>query len=477
MQKLMLVLAILITALAGIQSCTGQCYALPSPDTNEEYLFAQSVCGGVDSGPLNPTFFTTEETRTMTKIGTYHYNNGKGATPGTIGLKDQNGMTWGPWQAKGQGSVPTYWVVDLAPTLELPAGTYTVRDSDSSTWSYGSESEDCGIVSIIALKPGSEPPGNYGTEGGSNADGSPNPNVPNGIGTWILKEVQPDILPQPDRADGSYYDYHISYEKNSVTGGYSWKDSSCHGDVWGKCSWTEFPRVLVPGEKQETTLTADAGGSQSCGYRNIGAGTWLRINDGNVGPDADYAYATSDPKPAPVSAKDSWDVPPGKSGNTLTISIRVNHQAAQASHHSINYIYSYQAGNQAEASAESSQGSHMTKASSDNIGGKSGTNGGIQLAGSWKMLGHQTGFNDWEADLVLNNDGTLSWTETKGANVGATRTGTWQFDGTNFAMSWVSPSGGLTKWTTPSVIKDNLGVGTYTVENAPGGTWSATRAN
>jgi hypothetical protein len=43
----------------------------------------------------------------MTKIGTYYYNIGNGATPGTIGLKDQNGKIWGPWQAKGQGSVPT----------------------------------------------------------------------------------------------------------------------------------------------------------------------------------------------------------------------------------------------------------------------------------------------------------------------------------------------------------------------------------
>jgi hypothetical protein len=93
------------------------------------------------------------------------------------------------------------------------------------------------------------------------------------------------------------------------------------------------------------------------------------------------------------------------------------------------------------------------------------------------MKGHQTGFNDWEADLALNSDGTLSWTETKGANVGATRRGTWQFDGTNFTMSWVSPSGELTKWTTPSVTEDYLGDGTYTVENAPGETWSATRSN
>ena len=103
------------------------------------------------------------------------------------------------------------------------------------------------------------------------------------------------------------------------------------------------------------------------------------------------------------------------------------------------------------------------------------TKGDVHLSGSWKMAGHQTGFNDWEADLALNSDGTLSWTETKGANVGATRAGTWQFDGTTFTMTWFSPGGGKTNWSSKSVSKDYLGDGTYTVESAPGGTWTATR--
>ena len=50
--------------------------------------------------------------------------------------------------------MPTYWVVYLTPKLELPAGTYTILDSDLSTWSYGSESNNCGIVSVIAFKRG-----------------------------------------------------------------------------------------------------------------------------------------------------------------------------------------------------------------------------------------------------------------------------------------------------------------------------------
>jgi hypothetical protein len=79
------------------------------------------------------------------------------------------------------------------------------------------------------------------------------------------------------------------------------------------------------------------------------------------------------------------------------------------------------------------------------------------------MDGHQTGFNDWQADLALNSDGTLGWKETKGAN------------GATFTMSWISPGGGQAKWISQSVNQNDIEDGTYTVENAPGGTWSAKR--
>ncbi|MDD2756347.1 MAG: hypothetical protein PHS80_12590, partial [Methanothrix sp.] len=101
--------------------------------------------------------------------------------------------------------------------------------------------------------------------------------------------------------------------------------------------------------------------------------------------------------------------------------------------------------------------------------------GGLQLAGTWKMSGHQEGFNDWKADLNLRKDGTLEWTETEGANVGANREGTWQFDGTVLTLEWVSPGGGQTSWQSRSLAKNSISSGTYTVERAPGGTWSAMR--
>jgi hypothetical protein len=115
MKKIML-LAILALTLMCIQNCIGQCYTLPSPDSNEERVFGQSACAGVSDNPPNPSVFSIEETRTITKIGTYHWNQAKGSAPGTIGLRDQNGKMWGPWQTSGldgQGGVPNaYWVAD-----------------------------------------------------------------------------------------------------------------------------------------------------------------------------------------------------------------------------------------------------------------------------------------------------------------------------------------------------------------------------
>ncbi len=54
MQKLIMLVTILVLTLLGVQNCLGQCYTLPSPDSNEERLFAQSACGGVSNDPPNP---------------------------------------------------------------------------------------------------------------------------------------------------------------------------------------------------------------------------------------------------------------------------------------------------------------------------------------------------------------------------------------------------------------------------------------
>ena len=86
----------------------------------------------------------------VTRIMTYHWNNGNGAPAGRIALRSRAGETYGPWQAfgePGQGGVPSaYWVVE--PDLLLPAGSYTIVDSNPSTWAQNDASRNAGMASL-----------------------------------------------------------------------------------------------------------------------------------------------------------------------------------------------------------------------------------------------------------------------------------------------------------------------------------------
>ncbi|MCF8011015.1 MAG: hypothetical protein K9L17_00935 [Clostridiales bacterium] len=106
----------------------------------------------VKNGPTAPTTFTINRSHLVTYIRNYHWNYSKGSTPGTIGLKDQNGKMYGPWQASGkpgQGGVPNaYW--DVFPDIVIPAGTYTVTDSKPSTWAQNNDSGGRGMGFVKA---------------------------------------------------------------------------------------------------------------------------------------------------------------------------------------------------------------------------------------------------------------------------------------------------------------------------------------
>jgi len=107
---------------------------------------------GVYNGPTVPTTFSINGPHLVTEIHDYHWNNAQGATPGTIGLQDQNGTIYGPWQAvgtPGQGGVPdANWYV--YPNIVIPAGTYTVIDSDPSTWAQNEGSGGKGMGYVLA---------------------------------------------------------------------------------------------------------------------------------------------------------------------------------------------------------------------------------------------------------------------------------------------------------------------------------------
>jgi len=125
----------------------------PADAATEVKIFDNGNIGGVSSGPSQATRFTLSKTTYITRIENYHYFNG-GKKPGTIAIQHSNGQQYGPWQAYGiigQGGVQNaYWVVQ--PKIQIPAGTYTVTDSDPSTWSQNGQSGGAGFTTVWSPK-------------------------------------------------------------------------------------------------------------------------------------------------------------------------------------------------------------------------------------------------------------------------------------------------------------------------------------
>ena len=124
----------------------------PSSDVVE--IYDNGNIGGVYNGATEPTTFTIDEPWLITEISDYHWNEAKGVTPGTIGLRAEDGTMYGPWEAsgaEGMGGVPdAYWIV--RPDEVIPAGTYTVVDSDPATWSQNSETGGAGMTKIMGIR-------------------------------------------------------------------------------------------------------------------------------------------------------------------------------------------------------------------------------------------------------------------------------------------------------------------------------------
>ncbi len=132
----------------GIHSGDG--VSPPDSSAKGKVIFNNWNIAGVYNNPTRPTTFTLNQSYVITLIQNYHWNNAKGSTPGTIALKDQSGRIYGPWQAKGtpgQGGVPNAnW--NVYPNITLSAGTYTVIDSEPSTWSQNIGSNGAGFTRI-----------------------------------------------------------------------------------------------------------------------------------------------------------------------------------------------------------------------------------------------------------------------------------------------------------------------------------------
>ena len=91
----------------------------------------------------------------ITGIADYHYNEGLPVSPGTIGLRAPNGHLFGPYAAVQQPGAFD-WVATV--NLTVPAGTYTVVDSNPFTWSQNSASGGRGFTRVFGSFVTSAPP-------------------------------------------------------------------------------------------------------------------------------------------------------------------------------------------------------------------------------------------------------------------------------------------------------------------------------
>jgi hypothetical protein len=114
-------------------------------DVAAETIFNTENGSLVQNNPTSPVQFTLREPKIITSIRTYHYNNGAGASAGTISLVKDGKTVY-----SAQTSIVSrfYWVVQ--PNLVFPAGTYTITDSSPATWSWNSQSGNRGLASVNA---------------------------------------------------------------------------------------------------------------------------------------------------------------------------------------------------------------------------------------------------------------------------------------------------------------------------------------
>ena len=150
--------AAVVTVVPSNQAVTELPFPSPTPAVTSqpetELVFSNYNPSGVANNPSAPTVFTLASTRKIYLIQDYHWNGAKGKTPGTISLRSENNIVYGPWNAQGspgQGGVPdAYWTV--YPDVEIPAGTYTIVDSDPASWAQNVGTKGIGMSQVYAVK-------------------------------------------------------------------------------------------------------------------------------------------------------------------------------------------------------------------------------------------------------------------------------------------------------------------------------------
>lgn len=114
---------------------------LDRPEGEPVLIWKAGNDGAIDGGGGKPPTVKQDGAYFVTEVCAYHWNNGKGAPAGEITLKAADGTAYGPWKTTLRNEV--YWIAQ--PNQNLPAGTYTLIDSDPPTWAQNSASGGAGM--------------------------------------------------------------------------------------------------------------------------------------------------------------------------------------------------------------------------------------------------------------------------------------------------------------------------------------------
>jgi hypothetical protein len=214
---------------------------------NEELILEIDSSAAVQNAPKEAAFFSIDRPTGISKIRTYHWNDGLGQAPGTIGIMDQEGNIFGPWQAKGEkgsgGVADAFWVV--SPNIDLKNGEYTVIDSDPATWSQNSETGGRGMTSVW----GHSNSGEVGSACSWN-------------GTWNTSWGEMVLQESGDTVTGSY-----PHDQGQI------QARSFSGRLVG--TWSEAPTRKAPDDAGEFEFTMAENCSSFIGYWRYGeTGDW-----------------------------------------------------------------------------------------------------------------------------------------------------------------------------------------------------------
>ena len=140
MTGLMLVFAMLFALSARVMA----------KNTEDYHLFLSTFnTSAVKNDPPEDIYFSLDKRTLVEAITTYHWNNGRGATPGTIRIYKDDVLD-GEWQASGRsGSGASNVLWDVFPDYILePGHNYEIVPSSRETWSYNDASEGRGFIEL-----------------------------------------------------------------------------------------------------------------------------------------------------------------------------------------------------------------------------------------------------------------------------------------------------------------------------------------